>query len=155
MKKELIILVGNLGSGKTTFCKKLAKQDYVIVSRDDLRYSIGAGTYLYNEAYEPCIRDASIELARSFMQLGVPLVIDETNISSSIRSKYLHLAKLYKYKTTAMLLPKLSMKRSITRRLKNNHGDTPANVWKNVWSTFDMMYEKPTKAEGFNKIIQL
>jgi len=37
-KKELIILVGNIGTGKTTESKKLAKKGYIIISRDAFRY---------------------------------------------------------------------------------------------------------------------
>ncbi len=153
--RELILLVGNIGNGKTTLCKKFGERGYLIVSQDDFRYSIGAGKYTFDINYEPCIKETAKALARSFMKRDISLVIDETNMSKRIRKKYLSLAKIYEYKTRAIILPKLSQKKSVQRRLKNNHGNTPKIVWENVWEMFDIMYEIPTKAEGFNQVIQL
>ena len=155
MIKELIILVGNIGSGKTTLCKKFVKKGYLIISQDDLRYSIGSGKYTFNIFYEPCIKETTKTLARSFMKRDISLVIDETNMTKRIRAKYLSLAKIYKYKTKAIILPKLSQKKSIQRRLKNNHGNISKKIWAEVWDMFNDMYQKPTKSERFDKIIQL
>lgn len=155
MKSELIILIGNIGSGKTTLCKELVKQGHVIVSRDDLRYSIGAGEYTFNLEFEPIIAESIYNLVRSFMKRDISLVVDETNMNKKMRSKYLHLAQIYNYKATAIILKKLSMNYSVKRRLKNNHGNTPKEIWEGVWKRFNDMYEKPSKKEGFKKIIQL
>ncbi len=155
IKKELTILVGNIGSGKTTLCKKLAEEGNVIISQDDLRYSIGAGQYIFNESYEPLIKRSSRVLAYSFMEKGIPLVIDETNMSRIIRSRYLSIAELYEYKIKAIIFPALSKEESVHRRLQSNHGNTPKVVWEEVWDKFNDMYEEPTKLEGFDEIIKL
>ncbi len=152
MKPEMILLVGNIGSGKTTICKKLIKEGYLIVSQDDLRYSIGAGNYTFNPLYEPSIKNTVLEMTKSFMANSFPIVIDETNMSKKIRSKYLNLAKIYGYNCSAIVFKKIQMRYAVKRRLKNNHGNTPKEVWEGVWKMFDDMYEKPTKQEGFNKI---
>ncbi len=89
------------------------------------------------------------------MKRDISLIIDETNMSKRIRKRYLSLAKIYKYKTRAIILPKLSQKKSVQRRLKNNHGTNTEKIWNYVWDMFDTTYERPTKSEGFDKIIQL
>jgi dephospho-CoA kinase len=37
MKKEIILLIGNIASGKSTIAKQYAKKGYVVISRDSLR----------------------------------------------------------------------------------------------------------------------
>ncbi len=155
MNKELIILIGNIGSGKSTLCEEYVKKGYLIVSQDDLRYSIGAGKYTFDYLYEPCIKETIQTLARVIMQKSIPLIVDETNMSKVIRLKYLFLANLHEYKTTALVLPILSEEESVKRRLQNNHGDTDEETWKNVWKMFDIMYEEPTIKEGFDELIFL
>ena len=53
--KNLIILVGNIGSGKSTYAKKYQKKGYIVIARDQLRYAIGGGEYIFNTKYEPLI----------------------------------------------------------------------------------------------------
>lgn len=154
-KPEMIILVGNIGSGKSTICKNLVKQGYLIISQDDLRYSIGAGTYIFNLEYEQAIKNTALELTRSFMQKQINIVIDETNMSKIIRAKYLNLARIYGYTSKCILMPILSQKQSVTRRLKNNHGKNSKKIWDMVWTVFDTMYEEPRKHEGFKEIVKL
>ena len=43
---KLIILIGNIGAGKSTCVK--SKPDYVTVCKDCLRYMWGNGKYVYN-----------------------------------------------------------------------------------------------------------
>ena len=47
---KIIVLVGNIGSGKTTWIKKFLKKTkgkYVVVSRDAIRYMMGGGKYIF------------------------------------------------------------------------------------------------------------
>ncbi len=69
-KPEIIILVGNIGSGKTTLAKKYAKKGYVIIARDDLRYNIGAGQYVFDRKLEKAIWQTEIDMVYNFLQLG-------------------------------------------------------------------------------------
>lgn len=155
MNKELIILVGNIGSGKTTICKKLVKEGNVIVSRDDMRYSLGAGDYLFNEKTEIAIELAINNLVETLCLMNFNIVIDETNMTKKDRQYYITVGKNFGYNITAMILPKLSKKESVERRLQNNHGDTPKSIWKEVWKRKNKEYEEPTEVEGFNQIIKL
>ncbi|MHA2013326.1 MAG: AAA family ATPase [Candidatus Helarchaeota archaeon] len=150
--KELIILVGNIGSGKSTLCKKLQKEGYVIISRDSLRYGIGGGNYIFDLNYEPIVWDTEFYLFERFLQLGVNLVIDEVGINKILRKRYIPLAKRFNYKIVVYLLPKLTMKKSVRRRLKDPHGQLDKKLWESVWKKFNKMYEKPTLDEGFDEI---
>ena len=150
--KELQILVGNIGAGKTTYCKQKTREGYVIISKDDIRYSIGAGTYTFNFDYEPAINLIILMMVIDFMAIGVPVIIDETNMNKASRYYYLQFANIYKYKKIAVIFKKLSMKESVARRLNKNHGETTEEVWKEVWERFNFIYEAPTKEEGFDII---
>ena len=140
--------------GKSTICKDIALAGHVIISRDSLRYMIGAGKYIYNTVLEPAIFEAEEGILRSFMKLGVNIIVDETGINKQYREPYVKLAKEYGYSTFAYVMPKLSKKESVDRRMKNPHDQADRTIWEGVWKKFDDLYEEPTKEEGFVSIIK-
>lgn len=152
--KELVILVGNIGSGKSTICKKYQEKGYVVIARDMLRYAIGGGKYIFNTKYEPIIFSIEKEMLEKFMELEVPIIIDEVGISKVLRAEYVFLAQEYDYKVICHIMKKLSKEESVERRMKNPHGQYDKKLWESVWERFDKMYEEPSKEEGIDKIIR-
>lgn len=153
--KKLIVLVGNIGAGKSTICKKYAKQGYIILSRDALRYMVGGGKYLFCTTIEPIIKRAFLQMLSTFMEEGVNIVVDETNVTVNTREKYIQLAKMHSYKVTAVVLPRLSKRVSVNRRMRHPHDTNDRSVWESVWEMFNEMYVTPSYKEGFDKIIKL
>jgi len=153
--RHLIILVGNIGTGKTTLVKKYQKKGYVVIARDQLRYTIGNGEYIFNHNYEPIIWDSELYMFERFIELGVDVIIDEVGLNKKMRNRYISKAKYYNYFITVIVFPKLTMKESVDRRLNNPHGQPDRNLWERVWKNFDEIYEEPTKDEGIDEIIRL
>jgi len=153
--KKIVMLVGNVGSGKSTLAKKLVKQEYVVISRDALRYGFGVGGYIFNKNYEGIVSKTVYFMFKEFLSLGVSLVIDETNMTKSIRKRYITKAKKNNYKIVAVILPKLTKEVALDRRMKNPHTINDREYWAQVWQMFNDMYEEPSFVEGFNHIINI
>jgi len=155
MKKEIIILVSNIGGGKSTLAKQYAKKGYVIISRDSLRYMVGAGNYRFDKKLEPFIKQSAVSVLTEFLKSGFNLVYDETNVSKSLRKPTIQLAKIYGYKVVAIVLPRLSKEVSVARRMKDPHGQFDKKLWELVWEQFDTIFEMPDKSEGIDRIIKI
>ena len=158
MKKQsiLYILVGNIGSGKTTWVKKnIKKLNAIILSRDSLRYMLGGGEYLFDVELEPFVFKAEKANLKIFLNTKRNIVIDEVGIFIKSRKPYILLAKKYGYKIVAISFPILPKKISVRRRLRNNHGNQEKKIWEIVWTRFNNRYEIPTKKEGFGKVIKI
>lgn len=154
-KPEIIVLVGNIGSGKSTICKKYVEKGYYVVARDALRYMIGGGNYIYNPEIEPAIFKSETNIIISLMFFKVNIIIDEVGISKKLREKYIKLAKEHNYKVIALVMPKLTMKESVDRRMNNPHQQNDRKLWEQIWTQFNSRYTEPTKEEGFDEIIKL
>jgi predicted kinase len=150
---NLIMLIGNIGSGKSSLAKLLVQKDYIAISRDGIRYAIREGGYLFDIDIEHIVFKTEWFMLTEFMEYGSDIVLDEINVSKRMRLKYLALAKDMGYKTIAFVFPRLSKEESITRRLSSNHGNTTRETWEKVWENFEKTYEEPLKSEGFTKII--
>lgn len=151
---HMVLMVGNIGSGKSTYVNHLLKSGYLNVSRDGLRYSIGGGEYLFDLKLEPAIKKVVLLLAEEIMKTGKNLVIDETNMCTEIRLPYIQLAKKYNYRSYAIIMPKYDMDCSIDRRLQSPHGNFDRSIWETVWKRFDSIYDEPSKDEGIDFIIK-
>ncbi len=149
----LIILIGNIGSGKSTHAKKLAAKGYVVVSKDAIRYMLGAGKYIFDMRLEEAIHKATIELVKDLSTKGENIVIDETNMTAASRMPYLEIARGYRKK--AIILPKLSMEEAVIRRLGDNHGNASKEVWEEVFERKDVQYQFPLEEEGFDEVLIL
>lgn len=155
MIPKVKILVGNIGSGKSTVSKKYIEKGYVVISRDTLRYGIGNGAYTFNPNYEPIIKATEEFMLLEFLKLGVDIVVDECNVSKDSRKRIIDIVNKFDYDITIIKLKRLDSKESISRRLSDNHGDGDGLLWFDVWSRFDSMYEEPTLDEGVNSIITI
>jgi predicted kinase len=152
--RELVLIIGNIGTGKTTLAKKYQKKGYIVISKDGLRYCIGAGNYIYNYKYEPVIWEIEDCMLGAFMELGVNIVVDSICVSKRMRKRYIDIAQYNNYKVKCHVLPRLSMKEAVDRRMQDPHQQNDRNVWKRVWRRFDKVYEEPKIFEGINKIIK-
>lgn len=95
MKKEIVIPIGIAGSGKSTFIDKYYKE-HQIVCLDDIRKAFGD---IFNPRTEPIIRGIGEVMVRAYMERNKPIVVDSTNTTEGIISKYLKLSKEYEYNT--------------------------------------------------------
>jgi len=153
--KELIILIGNIGSGKSTTVKELVKNGYIAISRDSFRYMIGGGKYLFNPKFESLIYSMNLYSIRKCLQAGLDVIVDETNVSKDMRKRYIELGKEYDYDVTALVMPRLTMKEAVDRRMNEPHGQPDRKTWEGIWKGFEDKYCAPTIEEGFHDIINL
>lgn len=147
--KRIEILIGNIGAGKSTYCRQKVKEGYIVLSKDSVRYMFGAGSYVWNEKLELAIHRGMMCMLAWLMSTNADVIIDETNMDKKSREEQLHCAVIYKYKATAVIFPKFSKEVSVGRRLSSNHGDASKEVWEEVWERKNSVYEKPTYEEGF------
>lgn len=153
--REIQILIGNIGAGKSTYVKRMVDKGYVVISKDALRYMVGGGQYIYDEALEPVIHTMATGILLLLVFSRKNIIIDETNMSITERKDFMQYKYILDYKYTAIVFPKLSKEESVARRLQANHGVTPKEVWEQVWERKNAEYEEPTKEEGFYNIVNL
>ena len=150
---ELVLMVGNIGSGKSTMVKDMVKDgDYVCVSLDSIRYGLGCGKYRFDRDLEPIVFKTGWFMLTEFMHWGNAIVVDETNMNRKYRKKFIKLAKDEGYSIKAIIMPKLTMEESVKRRMNDNHGDATQETWEMVWKKFNARYQAPSLAEGFDHV---
>lgn len=155
---KIIILVGNVGSGKTTIAREFVERGYVAVARDILRYAIGDGKYIFSTSLEKLVWDTELFMFNELLRLGKNIVVDEISISKAMRERYFFeyfYGKYRHYEFIAIEMPKLTKEQSVQRKLQEPHQQPDSDLWAGVWEKFDKQYQKPTEDEGFSRIIKL
>jgi len=154
--KEMIIAIGNIGSGKSTYINRYySYPPHVYISRDSIRYMFGNNEYLFEQTLEPLVKIINLDMVSLLCSRGRSFVCDDTYITKDDRKRVLSLGNMYDYKKTALVFPRLSMKESVGRRMNNPHNIPEQERWESVWKKFDSIYEEPTKEEGFDEIIKI
>jgi bifunctional polynucleotide phosphatase/kinase len=134
--KDLIIMVGYPGSGKSMFSDKYLK-NYEIVSQDELK------------TLPKCLK-----LCKEYMEKNYKIVIDNTNPSRETREKYIVLAKKYGYKVRCLLMTTTiqhAKHNNIYRYIYQNKLKVPTlvyNIYKNK-------FQEPELEEGYYEILKI
>ena len=82
-QNKLILTIGNIGCGKTTYIKKYALT-HILLSKDSIRYMLGCNNYVFDYEFEPYIGEAIDSLYLGLLYTGVNIVIDESKELASI-----------------------------------------------------------------------
>ena len=164
--KTVYMLVGNIGSGKSTWCNKFVeysyhhKVDYIV--EDGIRIDLGDGQYIYNKILEPIIK---LHCLTGFeLLLNKPstdaIIIDETNMALTSRSKYIdciHTFNLYSEEKAciiAVVFPIIEKDIAVDRRMCCS-SNFERQYWEDVWDYKSNRYQSPTTEEGFNEVWNL
>jgi bifunctional polynucleotide phosphatase/kinase len=135
--QELVINVGFPGSGKSFYTNNyVLDNEYAYVNQDTLRTQI------------KCLKECEAQLKDN-----KSVVIDNTNLTSVIRKKYIDLAKKYKVKCRCLYFTAsmdISRHNNILRNIMTE-GDTKI-IPKVAYYKFRKQFEEPQKKEGFYKI---
>ena len=136
--KELIIMVGYPGSGKSTFIKKyLIKNNFKPINQDKLKTS------------KKCL-----DMCKNYMILENNIVIDNTNPTSETRKLYIDLAKKYNYNIRCFKMKTTeehSRHNNIYRSLYENKKKIPDVVYR----IYNKKYIVPQLSEGFKDIVDI
>ena len=151
--RTFTMMVGNIGSGKSTWIKNNIKENDIVVSADDFRHMFGAGTYKWRPDLENTIKKSILNLIENLLiHTKRNIIYDETNTTRWERFDVLNVVKKYKCRVVAIVLPRLSKDVSVIRRLNNNHGNHSQQSWEKVWEYKNMYYSEPS-ADEFDEII--
>ena len=149
----MVILVGNIGSGKTTLSRQYADNDYVILSRDSLRSMIDGDRYRFDPELESYIFEIETYAINTFLKAGCNIVVDETNTSVRTRGRLLRIAQEHNVQTLVHVLPRLSKKECVDRRMKHSSRGYSKKKWEEIWTMFDKSYVAPDPSEGFDSVL--
>jgi hypothetical protein len=83
---KLEILVGMIGSGKSTYARWRADRGALVVCHDDLAQALHGGRYRYEADLKPLYRGMTYSLASLALARGWDVVIDRTHLTLEARS---------------------------------------------------------------------
>lgn len=135
-EKELILMVGPIGSGKTTFAKSLQNDMSIRISQDEM------GKKQYLNCFYEAIKD------------GVPrIIVDRQNFNKEQRERFIRPAREAGYCVTVFEMeycPTVCLKRVLNR---TNHPTVEGNNIKlanKIILDYSKNYERPEKQEYNN-----
>jgi len=92
--KQLVVIMGLAGSGKSSYVDKYFKNSHQIVCADNIRKALG---HVFDIKIEPLVHAMNETLCRAHMERSCNIVIDETNTTNGSLMKWVRLANEYNY----------------------------------------------------------
>ena len=136
----LVILVGNVGTGKSTFCEKLKKDGRHIVCPDNYPGSLKIK------------QNRMIREIEQGLDINKYVVLDGNTLSARARDKLLYFSKKKGCKSIVFDFgPGNDI--TLTRRINSNKDLTPEE-WTSIHERNQYEYEKPDLKEGFDRIVR-
>jgi len=157
--KQLVVLVGPAGSGKTAFQKQYPV--WAVVSKDDIRRTIFHRDFDldYENTVERIFAATLVEAVDSPAQV---VCVDNTNLTRSERQALIEVAQLSDRKPIVYIMPKLTLEEMFERKqqqlsqLAQDHRHIQVNGFpRERYEMIYQQYEEVEDDEGFAKVMHV
>lgn len=151
---KLLVLVGMIASGKSTFCAHAAKSGIICVNDDAIVSLVHGGNYtLYNNGLKLLYKSVENHIIATSLAIGHTVIIDRgLNISLEGRRRLLVLAKSYDVASEAICLANEGPAIHAARRFNSDPRGLSLEYWQRVAERHNQLYTTPTLAEGFDVV---
>ncbi|WP_432797839.1 AAA family ATPase [Poriferisphaera sp. WC338] len=149
-----IVLVGMIGSGKSTFAKWFAKRGMMLAWEDALIESYHGGVYGYRLDLQMQYLDAMTEVAVYWAGQGMNVVLDSTNHTVARRAKIQARLKAITpgIKLYAIEMPRLPSRQHAEIRNQHDTRGYGEDRWQRVAAEHEAEYEQVDDIEGFDRV---
>ena len=144
---RVYLTVGNIGSGKSTWASKFAKNHpdkVLIINRDSLRKMV-AGAYTYSLKTEPVLRKMAGQMMETALLHGYDVVLDETNITAKTRKKWLRKLPNENVKVTYVVFDDHG--ENVSWRMNDDSRGYTSEYWGKVYGSMKSQYQAPSMDE--------
>jgi len=155
MKGQIVeLLCGPIASGKSTYCKKRAKEGFIIINDDAIVNAVHCGLYTqYEIALKPLYKGIENFILNMALAMGKSVVIDRPNYSKNMRKRYISIANSLDVPIVCVIFEDAGGAEHAYRRVKSDSRGVDFDYWLNVYYTHKSLYEVPALDEGFEAII--
>lgn len=91
---KIELLIGMIGSGKSTYARTRAREGALVVSHDDLTAMLHA-EYRYEQELRACYRKMEESIAWAALTAGRDVIIDRTHLTAESRRRWVEWARHY------------------------------------------------------------
>ena len=144
------ILVGLIGSGKSTWAREKAKEDNTVIINKDAIRQMFKGDYFFHEDYERLVDQMSKICFLKALQKGFNVIIDETNITKKKRAAYVETVKEHYYMIDEPVEFEIvwfpEERNNVENRMKDPRGYTKEK-WEAVFRGMKSAFEEPELEE--------
>lgn len=141
MENKLILTVGNIASGKSTWCRQKAQEGAIIVCNDDITTMVHGGLYDYNKDLKSVYKSIEIQSVISGLSAGRTVIVDRLNHTVSQRRKWVGIASAFDMACQVVLFPRDSPEEHAQRRFQCNSRGKSYETWLEVAKNFQKTYE--------------
>ncbi len=148
------ILVGTIASGKSTYCKKRAKEGAIIVNDDAIVCSLHAGIYtLYDKSIKALYKSLESHIVNTAILIGRDVIVDRgVNLTPRSRRRFIGIATSLDVDCIAIVFPFCSPAIHAADRFKDDSRGLSYRAWEKVVEAHIEKYKRPTMDEGFTEI---
>jgi len=146
------IIVGNIGTGKSTYAKNNLKDKCLVWNADEIRKMFHPGVYIFDVEENLVIQSMKIAFIEEGLRLGFDLCFDDTNINREIRSELISIIREASEDVEIRCIDfGKGNDETLERRRKESRGVNP-DLWNEVHKKFFDEYQEPQLDEGFKEI---
>jgi len=151
---KLTLLVGNIASFKSTYCKQIIaeKNNILVVNDDSIVNSLHIDYTKYDKKLKPLYKQIENTIIVMGAMAGYDIIIDRPNLTRATRKRYLGLAYSLELFSEILVFPQESVEIHASRRYTNDSRGYSYEAWLSVAVRNANMYEPPTSDECDNII---
>jgi predicted kinase len=148
---EIVVLIGCIASGKSTYARKLARKGWVVINDDDIVKLVHGRDYTgYDKELKPLYKTIENTILTTAIAMGRNVVIDRgVDVRKNSRRRWVALAASLDIPIKCVVFPRSLPERHAKRRFESDSRGLSYEEWLAIAIAHDREWESPSTEEGF------